>query len=265
MEELRHLQRVLLFMLEEIDKLCKRNGIEYYLSGGNALGAIRHKGFIPWDDDLDIMLMSDDYSRFIEACRRELDPDKWFVQEEKKDWYGYYSKIRLKGTFVDDIGEWDGLDKKNRGIFIDVFRIAPASKYKIGRYSQYFCDKLLTSYSLLMKGYKSDELKKKIMLALANALRVKGVRNLCENIVNGGDKNASGKVFCVSDVLRLSNFFIEKGIFGKPRYVEFEKGVFPVPEKTDEYLKKLYGDYMKLPPIDQQKPPHSQKIEFGKY
>ena len=265
MEELRHLQRVLLCMLEEIDKLCKRNGIEYYLNGGNALGAIRHNGFIPWDDDLDIMLMSDEYFRFIEACRRELDPNIWYIQEGKKDWYGYYSKIRLKGTFVDDIGEWDGLDKENRGIFIDVFRIAPASKHKIGRYFQYFCDKLLTSYSLLMKGYKSDELKKKIMLTLANALRIRGVRNFCENIVNGGDKKSSEMVFCVSDVLTLSNYFMQKDMLGKPRYVEFENKMFPVPERTEEYLKNLYGDYMKLPPIEQQKPPHSQKIEFGKY
>ena len=69
MTELRHLQMVILCIIKDVDELCKKNNIEYYLLGGSAIGAIRHKGFIPWDDDLDIIMTSDNYTKFLRICK----------------------------------------------------------------------------------------------------------------------------------------------------------------------------------------------------
>ena len=80
MTELRHLQLVIMQIMKDIDDICRRNNIDYYLNGGSAIGAIRHKGFIPWDDDLDIMMTFDNYERFIKACREQLDPEKYSEQ-----------------------------------------------------------------------------------------------------------------------------------------------------------------------------------------
>ena len=76
MTDLQHLQKVILYIMKDIDKLCRKNGIEYYLFGGSAIGAVRHKGFIPWDDDLDIVMDHNNYERFIQVCRGQLDTEK---------------------------------------------------------------------------------------------------------------------------------------------------------------------------------------------
>ena len=102
MTELRHLQLVIMQIMKDIDDICRRNNIDYYLNGGSAIGAIRHKGFIPWDDDLDIMMTFDNYERFIKACREQLDPEKYYVQEGLKDWPLNYTKINLIGTCFDE-------------------------------------------------------------------------------------------------------------------------------------------------------------------
>ncbi len=77
MTELRHLQLVILGIMKDLDELCMSNGIEYYLLGGSAIGAIRHQGFIPWDDDLDIMMTANNYERFLDVCRTQLDKNKY--------------------------------------------------------------------------------------------------------------------------------------------------------------------------------------------
>ena len=145
-DDLRHLQKVLLEMMKQIDMLCKKHNITYYLSGGNTLGAIRHNGFIPWDDDFDIMMTSGEYEKFIEVCRKELDPDIWYVQEAWVDWPGSFSKIRLKNTYFEDIGEWEGIPVENRGIYIDIFEIVNAPSSKFSKFFQY-C--IINSFLLL--------------------------------------------------------------------------------------------------------------------
>lgn len=76
MTELQHLQKVILMIAKDVDKLCKENNIEYYLLGGSCIGAIRHQGFIPWDDDLDIILTRDNYGKFLDVCEKHIDKDK---------------------------------------------------------------------------------------------------------------------------------------------------------------------------------------------
>ena len=102
MTELRHLQNVILSIMKDMDKLCQENGIEYYLLGGSAIGAIRHKGFIPWDDDLDIIMSHDNYDKFIEVCKTKLDTNKYYLQEGGKDWPLCFSKIKLHGTRLEE-------------------------------------------------------------------------------------------------------------------------------------------------------------------
>ena len=76
----RHLQLVILSIAKDIDKLCQENDIKYYLVGGSAIGAIRHQGFIPWDDDLDIIMDATNYDKFITVCRTKLDNKKYYFQ-----------------------------------------------------------------------------------------------------------------------------------------------------------------------------------------
>ncbi|MDE6577702.1 MAG: LicD family protein [Muribaculaceae bacterium] len=264
-EELRHLQKVLLEMMKQIDMLCRKHNITYYLNGGNALGAVRHNGFIPWDDDFDIMMKYEDYSRFINICRSELDPAEWYVQEAWKDWPGCFSKIRLKKTYLADIGEWEGIDKDNRGIYIDIFPIVNSPESKNLRLVQYTAAKLLNSYSLVQKNYKGKTLLKKLALGCSRLLKINIINRFCNWCVFRYEKKQTDSYGNFFGMSRFRNAFYRKEVFQLPSYHQYEDIELPLPTLYDEYLRQSFGDYMKLPPIEQQKPAHSLKIDFGKY
>ena len=130
-EQLRTLQLYQLDVLKEVDRICQKHHIKYYISWGSLLGAIRHKGFIPWDDDIDISLFWDDYVKFMEVCQEELG-ERFFLQNTETD-SGYFrpwAKVRINDTTSMD-KELDFV-KMHWGICIDVFPIIsiPTKKSK---------------------------------------------------------------------------------------------------------------------------------------
>lgn len=264
MTEIKHLQKVILSIAEYIDILCRKNGIEYYLLGGSAIGAIRHKGFIPWDDDLDIIMTHDNYKRFIQVCREQLDHEKYQLQEGLEDWPLYFSKIRLKGTYLNEF-EGYGNDDTN-GIYIDVFKMDNVSGNNKEAYWQYFCGKLFLCYQLSQRSYKSAGLKKKLMMYLSVPLRISFIRNfVIRQIEKYNDKSDSPYLGFFYGRTKYKSAVIERSLFGKPHYVDFENIKLPVPEKYHEYLTQVFGDYMKLPPVEQRVGLHLISVDFGKY
>ena len=127
------LQSKIFEMLKDIDKLCKENDIEYYLISGSALGAVRHKGFIPWDDDLDIGMTDENYFKFLKICEEKLDKDKYFVQTPKteKNYYLSFAKIRdITTTLVEE----NNVDIDiTYGVYIDVFPFVGVPNNKMNR------------------------------------------------------------------------------------------------------------------------------------
>lgn len=263
MEQTKHLQRVLLHMIKELDALCRQNGIEYYLLGGSALGAMRHKGFIPWDDDLDIVMDCQNYDKFMKVCKESLDPEKYYIQEALKDWPLAFSKIKLKGTSLMEIEGYD--DGKGNGIYVDVFRFDNIAKNKLIAHWQYFCGKVFLSYTLAQRTYKSASLKKKIIMALSFPLKLSFVRNIFWKQItkyNNHPQYYYGLFFGRGNY-RIA--VVARDIFGKPVYVPFEDTELPVPEFCHEYLTQVFGDYMQLPPEDKRKGLHLIDVDFGKY
>ena len=169
MNELQHLQKVILSIVKDIDDLCKKNNIEYYLFGGSAIGAVRHKGFIPWDDDLDIVMDHHNYDRFIRVCRNQLDAEKYFFQEGLVDWPALYSKVRLKGTLLEEAESYEDDDSK-KGIFVDIFKLDNAPEFSLLRKWQYTCGKYLLCYCLLQRGYVNASIKKKAVNVVCSTI-----------------------------------------------------------------------------------------------
>lgn len=258
-----HLQRVILLIAKDIDKLCRENNIEYYLVGGSAIGAIRHKGFIPWDDDLDIIMNASNYDKFVEICKTQLDTKKYYFQEGVKDWPLPFSKVKLRGTHIK---EYEGIgDSETDGIYMDIFRMDNVSNNPLIARWQYLCGKAYLSYQLSVRTYNSAPLKKRILMALSFPLKSKFIRDWVLNQVtkyNNKETNFYGFFFGRT---RFHNSVVRKALFGTPKYVQFEDTMLPVAEHYHEYLTHMFGDYMQLPPIEQRKGLHLINVDFGKY
>lgn len=264
MTDLQHLQKVILDIAKYIDSLCLENGIEYYLLGGSAIGAVRHKGFIPWDDDLDIVMDSKNYDKFIKVCREQLDTKKYYFQEGLVDWPMPFSKVKIKGTvleepsgFVNETGE--------RGIYVDVFKVENAPASSIGQKWQYLCAKYYLCYCLLVRGWDNTSFKNRLMMVCASPLKIGALRRFVRHqIEKYNETDAPCRMFYAGRY-RLHNSFYDKSIFSNPLRVPFEDTELPVPAKYDEWLTQIFGDYMTPPPAKEQVGLHLQGVDFGKY
>ena len=119
-EEVKLIQKIQLDILKEVDRICKSENIRYGIDGGTLLGAIRHKGFIPWDPDVDVIMLREDYEKFYNASLRLMNNNKYFLQEERTDSYYRwgFTKIRRVDTNFVRVGQ-EHLKMQN-GIFIDI-------------------------------------------------------------------------------------------------------------------------------------------------
>lgn len=264
MTELQHLQKVILLIVKDIDELCRKNGIEYYLFGGSAIGVVRHKGFIPWDDDLDIVMDHVNYDRFVRACREQLDTEKYYFQEGMVDWPALYSKVRLKGTILEEAESY-GDDNRTKGIFVDVFKLDNAPDSSFLRKWQYACGKYLLSYCLLERGYRNASINKKLLMWSAIPLKVKFIRRFVEKQLVRYNNLDTQMYVSFGARFKYRNSFYRKELYSKPLYLPFEDTQLPVPAQYDELLTQIYGDYMTPPPIDEQQGWHMKRVNFGKY
>ena len=263
MTELRHLQLVILSIMRDLDKLCKSNGIEYYLLGGSAIGAIRHQGFIPWDDDLDIMMTPKNYERFLDVCRTQLDKNKYYLMVGLEDYPLNFSKVKLKGTHLTEKGVKMS-DSEHDGIYIDVFKLENAPSSRFSQWIQYVEAKYFLCYQLSKRGFEEAGLKKRIMMALALPLKWDWFRNRLKDSI---EKYGNGTEYYGSFYFRtrFRNAFTKKNVFGKPILKKFEDVMLPVPEHYHEYLTQMFGDYMTPPPVDAQVGYHLVNVDFGEY
>lgn len=251
-------------IVKDIDAICRKNNIEYYLIGGSCIGAIRHKGFIPWDDDLDIALSDYNYKRLLTALRNELDSQKYYIQEGRKDWPLNYTKVKLIGTHILE-SEGQINNPKHDGIFVDIFKMDNIIDNKLlGRW-QYLCGKYYLSYQLSVRKYHSAGIKKKMLMALSVPLRIKFIRNYIIRQVEKYNNQPTDYWGFLYGRTRWKSGVVLSALFGTPLYLPFEDTTLPVPEKYHEYLTQVFGDYMKLPPENQQIGSHIIKVDFGDY
>ena len=260
-----HLQNIILNIMQDIDLICKKNDIQYYIIGGTALGAVRHGGFIPWDDDLDIAMTRDNYEKFCKIFREQSDKNKYYFQESLVDWSGYYSKVRLLGTYLGEVEFERNIPKAKRGIFIDIFPLDKVPNKRISQLFWYFCGKILVAHALLKRGYSTATLKKKIIMALTFPLYLKPIHNLFYNYIrtyNNKQTNYMGGFTLISN---FKNTITPTYIWGKPVYVNFETIQLQASSENDKFLKFYFGDYMQMPPINARFSKHMVNIDYGIY
>lgn len=243
MTDFQELHHELLTILEYIDEICKKNNIKYTLCAGSVLGAIRHNGFIPWDDDLDIMMMRSEYKKFLTVVHNDKN-DRFFLQEERKDCPYYFSKIRMNGTALIEKNplrkRWRNM---HQGIFVDVFPVDYAAKNVFHRSLQTVCARILVAQSLLERGYRNAAFYKKIFMGLS--LFFLPFKKIMFNCVVGVKKE---KASCVSTFLGDYNKFFSLTLLKNTVQILFENNKYPIPKDWENYLITMYGESWREPP-----------------
>lgn len=247
-------------MLQEIDRICKNNDISYMLFAGTMLGAVRHNGFIPWDDDLDIVLLREEYDRLLEVAPKELNQEKFFLQKEYSEhWPCHFSKLRRNNTsYIEKTIPKD--KKQHQGIYIDIFPVDNLSDNKLVQKIQFYSSKIVIAKSLHRRGYLTDSILKKAFILLCRLLPASPFLKVSQH----RDKKDSEMVntfYAASSKFEKSVF--KREWFEKTKLAGFEDREYPISLYYDEVLSTLYGDYMKLPDEEERKcKVHALKIDF---
>lgn len=269
---LKQVQQVMLSMAIDIRDFCDNNGIDYFLDGGTLLGAIRHKGFIPWDDDFDIGMCRKDYEKFKKLSYR-LDNKYFFQDWETDEGYGlWFAKVRLLETtykeaastslsphdeFFIDIFPYDNFpdSKREREILIRKIEILKRAllaktRYKVWNTNKGFSFIRYLSYNILrilLVPFSKEYLIKKYVA-----------------VSTAWDNNDTGFLYPQGNS-KSGKFLLEKKKFNNYVNTTFEHEKFKILRCFDEFLTILYGDYMKLPPEGERNNRHNiSRVVFPK-
>lgn len=253
--EIKELRKILLELMDEIHAFCEKHGLKYYLSGGTLIGAIRHKGFIPWDDDIDIHMPRPDYEKFLELFPKE--SENVLLENRLNDKYRYtYAKVCKKNTLVVEHAMDGGVDE---GVFIDVFPLDALGN------TEEEAKKLMDKLSLKVDMTRSliyRQWRKGVPFTRNFAiwglhvvsLMAGGHKKLIKDInkiMTTYDYDKSKYVGEFIDKVQYKRI-TEKSLYGNGVLHEFEGRQYYVPDDYDKVLRNFYGDYMKLPPKEQQ-------------
>ncbi|MGN0638566.1 MAG: phosphorylcholine transferase LicD [Huintestinicola sp.] len=246
-DELRKLQLEQLDILIEFDRICRKHNIKYIIDSGTLLGAVRHKGFIPWDDDVDVRMLRSEYDKFCEAAG-ELGKDYFFQNHTTDKGYPWlYSKIRKNGTTAVRVGQ-EKL-KMHQGIFIDIFVCdgVPDSKYlkKLRDSISLINRKLL--YSVIARD-NAPTAAERTFWELVSFIKPDAAHfadRLVRTLFNENNCSRVGSNGYHHPV-EIKGF--KKEWLTDLTELEFENRFFLAPKEYDECLTFIYGDYMKLPP-----------------
>lgn len=266
-EMLRGLQLVELELLEEVDRVCRAHDIPYCIIAGTLLGAVRHGGFIPWDDDADVAMLRDDYERFRAACRTDLDPDKYYFQDHVVT-PGYrwgYGKLRRADTLF--LRENQEHMPYEQGVFIDVFPLDAVPESHVGRVLknfECFCVRktlwspvgVVASRSAIMKGWYS----------LLTHIPAKVVYGWLDGLINRARKTKSRWVRILMFPTPNREYGYLREWYEDSAPISFEGIEFPGLREADEYLSFKFGNWRELPPEGKRKvhPVTAFKLSGGK-
>ncbi|WP_207645554.1 LicD family protein [Marvinbryantia formatexigens] len=233
--------------MKYIDKLCRDNGIVYYIMGGTALGAIRHGGFIPWDDDLDIFMTPSEYEKFKKVF--EAENSSTFVLQEWRTTPDYleYAKVRMNGTtFIEEAFR----DRKDlhQGIYVDIMILHKVPENKFIQKLVYYESKFVTLYALSQRNWKPKSTSKKLVLKSLKFMPCKLMAKCFYRRIYKYDDTKTNFKYCywITPVKFRSGLF-DSSFFSDPVDIPFEDTILLGSKKIKEYLEYRYGDYMKLP------------------
>lgn len=271
--KLAELQKEELSLLKSIDELCREKGIQYFLAYGTLLGCIRHHGFIPWDDDVDLFMPRQDYDRFIQLSQDDIPADvhirTFYNTDENDKNISFQTKVEsMRKKILRKVGD----QKVEQSIWIDVFPIDGMPQNAIGQNMHYLAIQIRHALFRVARSAKNKYLKEKKrsfaekiavkvldIIPIGKFLTIKGQMKATEKILRHYPVDYSDYVFGYAPEYGKKRI-IRKEWFKGVREEEFEHHFFFVPVKSEELLTAWYGDYMQLPPIEKRVAKHIEDI-----
>jgi lipopolysaccharide cholinephosphotransferase len=274
---LRRLQLTELEILKEAVRICETGKLRYFLTGGTLLGAVRHKGFIPWDDDIDIAMPRKDYEQFLNLCSEQLD-SRYYVHDSDTDpsYWLPFAKIRKHNTVFDEV-DMAHLDVP-KGIYVDIFPLDSADKqaspfqgiqarvvrtvgaviiYRKGLFLSRETGREMTSVRTLLKA-----LLKILLVSASRAFSMHALSKLQQRVMSWNRNDDAPCYVSLGSHYRHFQQAILKDMYLPATEVEFEGEMFSAPRDWDYILRRIYGDYMKLPPEDKRVTHNPVRIIF---
>ena len=260
---LNELKKIQMEILDNVDSFCKKNKIKYWIDCGTLLGAIRHKGYIPWDDDIDIGMLRDDYDKFLKLYNENNNSRyRLMAPEIDNDYYFVFGKVVDTKTILYEPDE-TGI---KGAVYIDVFVYdnAPDEEEKLKEmFDKRNYYKKLRIAQVYPNNYDKSSIKKRIMrFFLKIYLKFLPKNYYTKKGVEHSKKYANEKTKRVGNFTSEAKMVCDKRVFKSFINVEFEKKKYPAPVGYDEWLKSFYDDYMKLPPKEKQVSNHKFKAYY---
>lgn len=256
----------------EFKRICEKNEIPYFLIGGTLLGAVRHGGFIPWDDDMDIGMLRQDYERFLEACKQDLDPAFFLQTWDTDPEYPFsYGKLRLNGTeCVEVFAEHNRSEHK--GLFVDIFpfdNVPDDPKEQKKQEKRYFlCKRLLWIKKGMGINMKQQSAKQKVRYYLfklfACMFRYEDIKAYYRKMQTKYNYLHTQKVVTDGSYGYVKES-LERNWTTDLEQITFESEQFLACKDYVAYLEHLYGDYMQLPPVEKRGGHSFKSVNFGIY
>ncbi|MBQ2654121.1 MAG: LicD family protein [Methanobrevibacter sp.] len=268
-ETLKHLQLVSKEILKYFIKICEENNITYFIYGGSLLGTIRHGGFIPWDDDIDVILFRNEFEKLSEILNNELDDKYCFFNETKpNDYHHPWGQLTLKDTIMAEW--WANQVNYTPNIFIDIFILdnIPNNKFKrfIHKCSCFILNQL-TVYAYL-KYDNESKFKKYLQQSIHYILKIMPIspQYIKKRCIKSFSKYVNEECNQVCDFPAICQMPVyDKKDWLPSKKARFEDIEVNIPNNPDKILTRIYGNYMELPPKEKRFRPAPEKIDFGEY
>jgi len=256
-------KKQLLFLLDTFVEVCNRNGLHYYLAGGSVLGAVRHQGFIPWDDDIDVYMLRRDYEALQQLPDSTWGDEMRLVSWRKTPNYRYdFLKVELLNTTIIERIYPDYVG----GVFLDIFPLDLVPDDEVTRIEQ--LQRIRQCFRTYLDAYLLPD------VACQNFVELWKLRRLRRNnsdakVLDEWERLASA--FVDQDCACVVNYHsswmdspMPKEYFGEGKLMLFEGKEYRVPSNTDGYLRQVYGDYMILPPIEERKGHDPEYVDYNR-
>lgn len=257
--ELEQIKQVQLRIMDEIHRVCTENAITYYLIGGTVLGAVRHKGFIPWDVDIDVAMPREDYERFKTVCGKKLAEQYCYCDYQNMQYYprphalicDRQTVIRMKYDSVNPVSE-------GHGIYVDIFPLDNAPDEPVLRERQAKKLRVIRRFKQYRIPYSYSHLQWKriahyVVSGMLAWIPIMQINKYQQKVMQTYRERETQCICSMGSQYPYEKQCMPREVYGKPALLEFEGRQYYAPARYEEYLTRLYGDYMQLPPEEKRR------------